>query len=152
MRSKHLILSLNFLLVTGLAVFGQAGDKAKGLPAVTITSIKASPAYAEVLLRKTELKSELESLTDDYTEQNPKIIDIRFELTGLDKAIDRLYSVKASEMSKLTLALGKLLVRKADLETDLLRLQRSYSKDHPDVKRLIKRVEIFESSIKEILG
>lgn len=138
--------------MTGSVGFGQTGDKGKGLSPETITSIKASPAYAEVLLRKTELKADLESLLADYTEQNPKIIDIRYELTELDKAIDRLYSVKPSELSKLTLALGKMLVRKATLETDLLRMGRSYNKDHPEVKRLSRRVEIYESAIKEILG
>lgn len=88
----------------------------------------------------------------DYTEQNPKIIDIRFELAELDKAVDRLYSVKPNELSKLTLALGKMLVRKAGLETDLARSRRSYSDDHPEVKRLKRRLEAYDTAIKEILG
>lgn len=148
----HLTFAVIGLLVAAVGGYGQNGDKGKDSPPEHINSIKASPAYAEVLLRKTELSSDLESFVADYTEQNPKIIDIRFELTQLDKAIDRLYSVKPTELSKLTLALGKLLVRKAGLATELLRLQRSYNKDHPEVKRLTRRVEIYEASIKEILG
>lgn len=114
--------------------------------------IRASAAYAEVLVRKTELLSELESFLPDYTEDNPKVIDARFEIGILTREIDRIYAVRPSETGKLTLALGKLLVRRAALETDLQRLLRNYSKDHPEVKRTKRRVEIFDSAIKQILG
>ncbi len=147
-----MIFAVTGLFMMGLAAYGQNGDKGKIMPAESVNSIKASPAFAEVLLRKTELSADLESFLADYTEQNLKILDIRFELTELDKSIDRLFSVKPTELSKLTLALGKLLVRKAGLMTELLRLQRTSNKDHPEVKRLTRRVEIYEASIKEILG
>src|SRR5258708_7413835 len=65
--------------------------------------------------------------------------------------IQRLFAVKPSETIKLTLALGKLMVRKAAIATDLNRLTRSYSKDHPEVKRAAKKLEIFESAVKDIL-
>jgi len=109
-------------------------------------------AFAEVLLRKTELRADLESFLADYTDQNPRVVDTRFELAALDKAVDRLFSVKPTELSKLTLALGKLLVRKAGLETDLSRIERAYSSDHPEVKRLKRKVEIYDSATNEILG
>jgi len=114
--------------------------------------IRSSAAYAEVLLRKTELLAELESVLSDYTEQNPKIIDVRFEIGALSKEIDRLFAVRPSETSKLSSALGKMMVRKAELESDLHRLQRTYSADHPEVKRMKRKVEIFAAAIKEILG
>ena len=113
--------------------------------------IRSSAAYAEVLLRKTELQADLESFLADYTEANPKIVDLRFELAALNKSLDRIYAVKATETSKLTLALGKMLVKKAALETDLARLQRSYGKEHKDVKRAARKVEIFEASVSEVL-
>lgn len=113
--------------------------------------IRSSPAYAEILLRKTELLADLDAFSEQYTEQNPKIIDLRFELAALDKALEKVYGVKPSETGKLTLALGKLIVKRAELETTLNRLTRSYNKDHPDVKRAKRRVEIFENSINEIL-
>lgn len=113
--------------------------------------IRSSPAYAEVLLRKTELQADLESLIGDYTEANPKIVDIRVELASLNKSLERIYGVGPSDTAKLTLALGKLIVKKAVLETDLDRLQRSYGKDHVDVKRSRKKVDTFEAAINEIL-
>lgn len=113
--------------------------------------IRSSPAYAEILLRKTELLADLDAFSEQYTEQNPRIIDLRFELAALDKALEKVYGVKPSETGKLTLALGKLIVKRAELETTLNRLTRSYNKDHPDVKRAKRRVDIFENSINEIL-
>lgn len=113
--------------------------------------IRSSPAYAEILLRKTELKADLEAFAADYTEANPKLLDIRFELSSLDRDMERLFAIRPSETSKLTLALGKLIVRKAAIATDLNRLSRSYNKDHPEVKRAAKKVEIFESAIREVL-
>lgn len=114
-------------------------------------AIRSSPAYAEILLRKVELQADAEVFLADYTETNPKLLDVRFELNALEREMERLFAVRTTETSKLTLALGKLMVRKAAIATDLNRLSRSYSKDHPEVKRAAKKVEIFESAIKEIL-
>jgi hypothetical protein len=113
--------------------------------------IRSSPAYAEVLLRKTELQADLESFLANYTEENPKIIDLRFELAAINRSLDRIYAVKPTETARLTLALGKLIVKKAALETELNRLSRSYSKDHTEVKRARRRVEIFENAVNDVL-
>ncbi len=114
-------------------------------------AIRSSPAYAEVLLRKTELQADLEAYSVDYTETNPKLLDLRFELSTIDKEIGRLFAVPPGEASKLSVALGKLMVRKAAMAMELNRLNRTYNKDHPDVKRAAKRLDIFEAAIKEIL-
>lgn len=114
--------------------------------------VRASATYAEILLRKTELQADLEALLADYTEANPRIVDIRVELKSLDKSLERVFGVKPSETGKLTLALGKMILRRAVLETDFQRLQRTYSLDHPEVKRAKRRVEVFDSAIKEILS
>jgi capsule polysaccharide export protein KpsE/RkpR len=113
--------------------------------------IRSSPAYAEVLLRKTEIQADLEALSAAYTETNPKILDLRSEQNSLDKMLEKIYGVKPSETGKLTLALGKLIVRKAALETEVSRLLRSYTKDQVEVKRAARRVEIFDAAISEIL-
>ncbi len=103
-------------------------------------------------MRKTELEAELESLLVSYTEDFPKIKEIRFEIDSLKKELERLSAVKSAESSKLTLALGKLMVRKAELETDLWNLRKKYDDNHPEVKRAKRKIEIYESAIKEILG
>lgn len=113
--------------------------------------IRSSAAYAEVLLRRTEIQADLESMLADYTESNPRVIDARFEMASLDRSLERIFAVKASETGKLTLALGKLIVKRAALETEANRLARSYNADHPELRRARRRVEIFDAAVKEVL-
>ena len=140
------------LLVTATFSFAQNTVKPETQTQKEVGPVRSSAAYAEVLLRKIELQADLESFTNDYTEQNPKIIDIRFELVILTKDIDRLFAVRPTETTKLTEALGKMVVRRAFLATDLNRMLRTLNADHPEVKRLKRKVEIFATAIKEILG
>ena len=107
---------------------------------------------SKVILRRTELRAELEALLEEYTEGYPKVADANFELTALDKSLARLAAVKPGEAHKLTSALGKLIVRKAELETELWNLQKQYSDTHPSVKRARKRVDIFEQAVTAILN
>lgn len=113
--------------------------------------VKLTPAYAEILLRKTERESELEEFLLDYTEEFPKVKEIRFELGLIRKEFDKILAVNASEAGKLTLALGKLIVRKIEIETDLWNLRRQYNDDHPEAKRAKRKAEVYERAIKEIL-
>ena len=123
----------------------------KTLSVLTAQAVKYSPAYAELLLRKTERESELEEFLIDYTEEFPKVKEIRFEIGLLQKEADKIVALNASEAGKLTLALGKLIVRKTELETDLWNLRRQYADDHPEVKRARRKIEVYEKAIKEIL-
>ncbi len=116
-----------------------------------ISAIKSSPAYAELLLRRAERESELEEFLLDYTEEFPKVKEIKFELSLINKEMEKILAVSAAESGKLTLALGKLIVRKIELETDVWNLRRQYNDDHPEVKRARRKVEAFEKAIKEIL-
>src|SRR5258708_29137486 len=138
-------LFLGAILAMQVVSFGQQTELNETGP------IRASAAYSEILLRRTELKADLEALSADYTEANPRIVDLRFEIAALDKSLEKVFGVKPTETGKLTLALGRLIVRKATLETELTRLMRTYNKDHPEVKRAKRRVEIFDDAIKEVL-
>ncbi len=143
MTFQRSIFVIILLLFGAAAAFSQAsGD---------VGPIRSSPAYSEVLLRKTELQAELESLIADYTEAHPKILDLRAELAAINKTVERIFAVKPAETGKLTLALGRLLVQQATLQTDLARLQRTLSNDNAEVKRAKRKLEIFESAINEIL-
>ena len=139
---RRTVLSTTIILLFAMAAFSQTGE---------VGPIRSSAAYSEVLLRKTQLQADLEALIADYTEQNPKIIDLRNELAALNKSLEKIYNVKPTETGKLTLALGKLLVDQARLQMDLARLLRSYGDSHTEVKRARRKVEIFESAINEIL-
>jgi predicted nuclease with TOPRIM domain len=133
-------------------VFGQTNVKTKPTTIITPASnqIKSSPAYAEIVLRKTELLSELESLLVEYTEDYPKVKEMRYETGLLQKEMDKILTLNAADSAKLTTALGKLIVRKCELETDLWSLQKQFNDEHPDVKRAKRKVEIFDAAIKDI--
>ncbi|HTK38765.1 MAG TPA: hypothetical protein VL325_09765 [Pyrinomonadaceae bacterium] len=145
------ILPAALLLLLPVFCSAQARSAAKTQP-VDAQIVRSSPAYSEVLLRKTELEADIEALLTDYTEDFPKIQEDRYALTAIDAEMKKLQAVKPGEASKLTLALGKLMVRKVEVETDLWRLQKQYKDDHPEVKRAKKKAEIFEKAINEILG
>jgi hypothetical protein len=129
-------------MLTAVTAYSQSGDAGP---------IRSSPAYSEILLRKTELLADIEAFTADYTEENPRMIDARTELASLNKLLEKVFGVKPSDTGKLTLALGKLIVRKAVLETDLARLLRKNNKDHPEVKRATRKLEIYDAAINEVL-
>ena len=114
--------------------------------------VRASPAYAELLLQRTELESTLESLLIDYNETYPKVKTLKTELTLLSAETMRLMAVKPADAGKLTLALGRLMLRKVELETELNALRLQYKDDHPDVRKLKRKIDVFESAIREILG
>jgi hypothetical protein len=115
------------------------------------SSVPSSAAYAELLLRKTEMQAELESLVLEYTEEFPKVKELRHTLTLIERESARLAKTKANDTSKLTVALGKLIVRKVELETELWTLQKTYKDEHPDVKRAKRKVDIYETAIAELL-
>ena len=143
-----------FLSFFSFVCFAQTSGKNKTVPVssrVISQAIKSTPAYSEVLLRKAERESQLEEFLLDYTEEFPKVKEIRFELDSLQKEMTKILAVNASETGKLTLALGKLIVRKTELETDLWNLRRQYNDDHPEVKRAKRKIEVFDKAIKEIL-
>jgi len=150
-----------FLAVFGLAIVfagAAAGQRAQKTPAppqtaaIDAAAVFRSPAWAEIALRKAELSAELESLLAEYTEEYPKIKEIRHTLETIDAERARLVKVKAADAERLTPALGRLIVRKTELEADYWRLLQSYKDEHPDVKRAKKKVDAFETSIREILG
>lgn len=114
--------------------------------------IQSTPAYAELLLKKTELEAAIESLLVDSTEEYPKVKEVRIELDLLKVEMNRLLAVKPADTGKLTLALGKLMLGKVGHAAALKKLQANYQDTHPNVKREKKQVEIFEAAINEILN
>lgn len=140
MRTCFFLFSVIWLLP--LALYAQAPDN---------SAAKSSAAYAEVLLRRTELAADVDALSADYTDTNPKIVDSRNEIAALDKWLVRILAVKPSESGKLTLSLGKLIIRRSTLESELEHLLRSYNDDHQDVKRVRKRLAVFDAAIGQLL-
>lgn len=131
---------------------GAAANSASKKPAAnpSASAIKSSPAYAEVLVQKTELEAQFEDFAD-YTEDFPKLKELRFQTDLLQKTLDKFLAINVSDAPKLSLALGKLAVRKTELETNLWLLQKQYKDDYPEVKRAKRKVEVFDRAIRELL-
>jgi uncharacterized protein involved in exopolysaccharide biosynthesis len=144
-----IIFTFSLVLLTSLFAQAQTKPVAKPTPTANAQAVKSSPAYSEVLLQKTELAAELENLLLDFTEDYPKVKELRYEVGLLQKDLDKLLAT--TDASRLTQALGKLMVRRVELAADVFNLQKQYNDEHPDVKRAKRKVEVFEQAIKEVL-
>lgn len=149
-QKASFVIFLAILFLT-VSTFSQTASKPTSVK-VEPGPVRASSAYAEILLKKTDVQSELEAILIDYTDEFPKVRELKYLSVALQRELDRLLTIKPAEAGKLTLALGKMIVRRVELETDLWNLQRNYMDEHPDVKRAKKKVAIYDAAIKEILG
>lgn len=156
MRTNRLLLAVVIATAASIVNFPAEAEAQKAQAATPIqadpSAVRSSPAFAELILRKTELESELEALIIEYTEVFPKVIALRHEVGLINKEVERVLAIKPAEAGKLTLALGKLMVKKVENETALWSLLKTYKDEHPEVKRAKRKVEIYEKAIKEILG
>lgn len=146
--------TLGFATIFALSVFSAFGQKTKQIPpAATDVSaiVRGTAAYAEIALKKAEVDAELESLLPDYTEDFPKIKELRFASNLLTQDLASLNAVRPDETAKLTLALGKLMIRRLEAAIDLWKLRQTYADNHPDVRRALRRWEIFDKTVKDIL-
>ena len=146
---KKLFLFIACGLLFAFSAFGQT-KPAANKPAIN-PAAKNTAAYAELLLRKTELEADIEDFKVDYTEDYPKLQNARQELAFLDNYLEKILQTKDSDMNKLSEALGKLLLGKVTLETDLWALRKNFNADYPDVKRLQRKLTAYEKAVKEIL-
>jgi uncharacterized protein involved in exopolysaccharide biosynthesis len=143
---KQTIFSIIFVFIISTTSFTQTKTKI-----ITTDSAKSTPAFAELILLKTEVQSTLEELLLDYKDEYPEVKKNKVQLDFINKELDKLLKLDASQMPKLTLALGKLLVRKIELQSDLSALRENYKEDNPEVLRTKKKLEIFEKAIAEIM-
>jgi hypothetical protein len=142
---KKIVLLFAFIFI--LLTVGFAQTKLK----VTVNPIKTTPAYAEILLKKVEVEAELESLLLDYTDSYPKVLESKFLLNSLQKEIDKLLALNPNEVNRLTVAVGKLLVKKAEQSSEIESLFKTYNEKHPDVIRAKKRLSVIENALKDLM-
>ena len=150
--AKILLLPILFLTFTFSADAQLRSRKtATSSPPPLSREIRSTPAYAEILLRQVTLQADLADLLVRYTNEFPKVQEITLELSMLDKTMARLSKVPNTETQKLTIALGKMLLREAAYATELELLKKKYSEEHPEVKRMDKKLQIFQNAVDEIM-
>ena len=113
--------------------------------------VKTTPAYAELIMKRTEVAAELEVLLPDYTEESPEVREKRLSLQILDAAIKRLDTVTLEQYLALTPAVGKMLARKLEAEAELKILSEIYTDEHPAVKKSKIRFRVFDAELKKLL-
>jgi hypothetical protein len=152
MKFGFLTVSLFLLSLSVGAQKPGAASRAQPAAVNAVNPVKASAAYADVILRRTELEADLESMLLDYTDEHPKVKQARLELALIQRELDRLLAVKPEDAGKLSEALGKLMVRKTAFEVDLELLRDKTDDKNPNVISAQKKVDVFEKAIKDILG
>lgn len=142
------IIPISFMILTFSAAFFA---QSKIVQKADLQTIKNTPAFAEVLLKRVALEAEIEEFLISYTEDFPQVKELRLKLDLINKSLDKILAVKSSEATKLSAALGKLIVQKIEYEAELEALRKDYSDDHPQLKRAKRKFEIYQSAINEIL-
>lgn len=117
----------------------------------TSKAIKSSPAYSALILQRTVIKAELEEMLVTYTEDFPKVKDARHEIDLINFELTRLLETKVTESCRLSDSLGKLMLKKTEVEMELYNLKKKYNEDHPDVLRAKRKLDIYEKAVAEIL-
>lgn len=140
------------VLCGSAAIAVSAQTKPSSPASAAVNDFKSSAAYAELRLRRAEVESELESLLMEYTDEHPKVKEAKTLVGLIQKETERLQAASSRGSQRLTTALGKLMVRKVELDADYQLLLETLQPTHPDAKRAKKKVEIFEAGIKDILG
>ena len=150
---KPLKIAVFLCLLFAVSVSAQTRNRTSSVSKAPTVSkeIRATPAYAEVVLRRVELQSELEELLVAYTREFPRVQEKEFELGLIRSEIVRFAKMRPAEAPKMTLALGKLIVRRATLATDFMVKSKKYGAEHPAVKKAKKRTDIFDEAINELL-
>ena len=114
-------------------------------------STKSSAAYGELVLRKVEVEAEYKEMLVDYTEEHPKLKIKKAEIDNLNLEMEKIAAMDISFAPKLTATVGKLVLKKIDLQTEVNKLLLQYAEDHDLVKRAKQKVAVIEEEIQKVL-
>ncbi len=143
--ARKLMLCISIALLLSVSAFGQLRSRTsdKSEPPPISKEIRATAAFAEIIVRRTEVESTLEELLVTYKEEFPKVKTARYELNLLDSELIRFGKLKPSDADKLTIAVGRLIVRRAELATEYWGIANRYNEAHPEAKKAKRKLEIF---------
>jgi hypothetical protein len=154
MLIRRFVFIIFTLLFISTAAFSQTGSSktgaAKSVPPGA-GSIKTSAAYIELVIHKADIDAELVDLLVEYTEEYPKVKQLKWEAGLVQAELENLLKVDSSVLPKLTESFAKLLLQKIKMQVDLAEVRSAHKDDHPDVQRAMRRVEIYDKAIKELL-
>lgn len=120
-------------------------------PPVTNSALKSSAAYGELIAAQAEAKVDLKILLFDYKEAAPQVVAKQKLIESYKTEIAKLEAMPATIAPKLTLALGRLLVKKIEAEAELNDLIEEYAEEHPSVKKARVRFQVFTEETNKLL-
>src|SRR5688500_15084315 len=109
-RLRSFAIGILFFAFMAVAAAGQGTKKPVANDGPGSGNPKATAAYAELALRRAEMEADLESLLLDYTEDFPRVKELKFALGRVKSESERLTAIPPAEKDKATAALGKLIV------------------------------------------
>ena len=112
---------------------------------------ETTPAYAVLVLRKAKVEAELSQLSEELTNEHPSLDSKRFELRAIKREMVKMRLVETSRASKLSSAVGNLILSKVGLEIELNDLRARLTPQHPDVTKKRSELAALEREIKNIL-
>lgn len=142
-----------FLIAVALAiscsgiVVGYSGKAAQSLSSRPETT----PAYGLLVVRKAKVESELAFLSARLSYKHPLIKSKRFELGAIGDEMESLRAVKMPRLTRLSSAVGNLILDKVELEVKLNDLMVNLYPRHPDVTRQRLELVALEREIENVL-
>lgn len=144
---KALIVAIALAVSAAGVVAGYESKSAECL----LSGPETTPAYGVLIVRKSVVESELAELSEKVTNEHPRLESMRFELRALRREMTKMRAVETSDESKLSSAVGNLILSRVALEVELNDLLVSLKPQHPEVTK--KRVElaVIEREIDNVL-
>ena len=143
LKSAALFLSLAFCTAT----YGQKHTDA----AARARAVKVSPAYCVLVLEKVKAEAEFYDFKQRYTATRPGYKGKAYTVIALQREMKRLRATPASRLSWLTESYAKLLLRKVQLESNLVDLQAKYTPDWPETKTTKYELAALRRELKDLL-
>ena len=134
------------ILLTGIGFVSASAQTVQSKQTTALPRhLTSSGAYSEIALRLAELRADMESMRDDYTDQHPKVLENKWTQASLEEDLKTLAQIRETDAGRLTLSLGKMVVRRAELFAEMKAVELQYGEQHQNTKRARKRLDAFSA-------
>jgi uncharacterized protein involved in exopolysaccharide biosynthesis len=116
-----------------------------------LSAPETTPAYGVLVLRKAKVEAEFSELSEKLTNEHPTLDSKRFELRAIRREMAKMRAVETTDVSKLSNAVGNLILSKVALEVELNDLLVQLKPQHPDVTKKSVELAALEREIENLL-
>ena len=112
---------------------------------------ETTPAFDELALHKKKIKSELNSLLLEWTQDSPNVLNKQFELEITQLEMTKVLAMPESQKPLLTFVYGKLLVRKVIAESELQYAVLNNGVESTQARKKVMKLQAMEKEISKFL-